>query len=101
MIRIFFQDAIEAVALRQIGILITMLAPPIDGTDTDGALIQAPAAPAPRAFTMGEKPLQAPAKFRQGKTLVSPEAMGQAVSLNWSKKLFTLATAARNSGWSS
>ena len=75
MIRIFLQEQVKALALRQVGTLITMLVPPIDGADTDGAAIQPPPASAPRAFAMGEKPLQAPAEFRQGKTLVSPKTM--------------------------
>ena len=79
VIRIFFQDQFKAVALRQVGALRTMLAAPIDGADTDGAAVQSPPASAPRAFGMGEKPLQTLAEFRQGKTLVSPEAMGPPV----------------------
>jgi hypothetical protein len=75
MIRIFLQYQAKARALRQIGTLRTVFAPPIDGADTDGTLIQAPAASAPRAFGMGKKPLQAPAEFGQGKALVSPETM--------------------------
>jgi hypothetical protein len=75
MIRIFFQDQFKAVALRQVGTLITMLAAPIDGTDTGGAAIQPPPASASGAFGMREKPLQAPAEFRQGKTLVTPKTM--------------------------
>jgi hypothetical protein len=73
MFRIFLQDRSKTVALLQVGTLETMLIPAIDGADADGTLIQAPT---PRAFGMGEKPLQAPAEFRQGETLVSPEAMG-------------------------
>jgi hypothetical protein len=79
MIRIFLQDLVEALALLQVGTLITMLAPPIDGADTDGTQIQPPTASAPRAFVMGEKPLQALAEFRQGKTLLSPEAVSPPV----------------------
>ena len=75
MIRIFFQDQVTAVARRQVGTLITLIVPAIDGADTDGAAIQSPPAFAPRAFGMGEKPLQAPVEFRQGKTLVSPKTM--------------------------
>ena len=75
MIRIFFQDQVEALALRQVGTLRTMLAPPIDGADTDGTAIQPPPASAPRAFGMGEKPLQTLAEFWQGKTLVPPKTM--------------------------
>jgi hypothetical protein len=80
MIRIFCQDQVKAFALLQVGTLITMFAPPIDGADTDGAAIQPTAAPAPRAFGMGEKPLQANAEFRQGKTLVSPKTMSPPVN---------------------
>jgi hypothetical protein len=80
MIRIFFQDQVKAAALRQIGALRAMLVPPIDGADTDGAAIQPPPASAPRTFGVGEKPLQTPAKFRQGKTLVSPKTMGPPVN---------------------
>ena len=76
VIRIFLQDLFKAFAPVQVGTLITMPATPIDGADTDGASIQAPAASAPRAFGMSEKPLQAPAEFGQGKTLVSPKTMG-------------------------
>jgi hypothetical protein len=75
MIRIFFQDQGKAVALRQVGTLITILAAPIDGADTDEAAIHPPPASAPGAFRMGEKPLQALAEFRQGKTLVAPKTM--------------------------
>ena len=75
MIRIFFQDQFKTVALRQVGTLRTMLVASIDGADTDGAAIQPPPASAPRACGMGEKPLQAPAEFRQGKTLVAPKTM--------------------------
>jgi hypothetical protein len=79
VIRIFLQNPVKAFALLQVGTLMTMLAPPIDGADPDGALIQPAAAAAPRAFGMGEKPLQTPAKFRQGKTLVSPKTMSPPV----------------------
>ena len=80
MIRIFFQDQLKASALRQVGTLITLIVPAIDGADTDGAAIQPPPASAPRAFGMGEKPAQAPVEFRQGKTLVSPETMSPPVN---------------------
>jgi hypothetical protein len=80
MIGIILQDQLEAVARLQVGTLITMFAPPIDGADTDGASIQPAAASAPRAFGMGEKPLQALAEFRQGKTLVSPKTMSPSIN---------------------
>jgi hypothetical protein len=80
MIRIFLQNQVKAVALLQVGTLMTMLAPPIDGADADGASIQPAAAAAPRAFGMGEKPLQTPAEFRQGKTLVAPKTMGPPIN---------------------
>jgi hypothetical protein len=92
MIRIFFQDQFKAVTLRQVGTLRTMFAPPIDGADTDGAAIQPPPASAPRAFRMGEEPLQPPAEFRQGKTLVAPKTMRPPVNPEL-VRLFTLVTA--------
>jgi hypothetical protein len=75
MIRIFFQDQLKTVALRQIWTLITMVVAPIDGADADGAAIQPPPASAPGAFGVGEKPIQTLAEFRQGKTLVAPKTM--------------------------
>ena len=65
MLRIFFQDQFKPVARRQVGTLRTMLDPAIDGAYSDGAAIQPPPASAPRAFGMGEKPLQTLAEFRQ------------------------------------
>jgi hypothetical protein len=88
MIRIFFQDQFKAVTLRQVGALRTMFAAPIDGADTDGAVIQPPPASAPGAFGMGEKPLQAPAEFRQGKTLVAPKTMRPPVNPKLVHKAF-------------
>ena len=58
----------------------TMFAAPIDGADPDGASIEPAAAAAPRALGMGEKPLQTPAEFRQGKTLVAPKTMGPPIN---------------------
>ena len=79
MIRIFLQDQVEACALLQIGTLGTMLAASIDGADTDGASIQPAAASSPRAFGMGQKPLQSLAEFRKGKPLVAPKAVSPPV----------------------
>jgi hypothetical protein len=80
MIRIFFQDQPEAVALGQFGTFKTMLAAPIDGADPDGAVVQSPAAPAPRTFGVGEEPLQPLAELRQGKSLVSPVTVSPPVN---------------------
>ena len=90
MIRIFFQNQAKAVALLQVGTLMTMLAAPIDSADPDGAAIQAAAAAAPRALGMGEKPLQTPAEFRQGKTLVAPKTMGPPIYPELVHKAFDL-----------
>jgi hypothetical protein len=90
MIRVFFYDQFKAVALRQVGTLRTMLAAPIDGADTDGAAIQALPASAPGAGGMGEKPLQAPAEFRQGETLVSPKTMRPPVNPKLVREAFHL-----------